>query len=71
MVERRLGRLARRDIVLRTDGHRWQIWIREGGADAPRHRHTEYDDEAEARDALSRELNDGRHWQKMPTGHTD
>lgn len=59
------GRLFRRDIVLRSDGQRWQVWIREGGADAARHSHVEYDSEADARVELSRQLADGQQWKRM------
>lgn len=60
------GRLARLDVWLRTDGRRWDVWIREGGADVNRNRHTEYGTEAEARAELDRLKSDGRRWQPMP-----
>jgi hypothetical protein len=52
------GRMARLDVWLRTDGERWDVWIREGGAEG-KNSHTEYDTEPEAREALEK-LKDAR-----------
>lgn len=64
------GRLARRDIWLRTtdDDGRWDVWIRDGGTEG-RNSHTEYETEQEARTALQKLINGQpqSRWRKMPT----
>lgn len=58
------GRMARRDVWLRTDGQRWDVWVRDGGADG-RNEHTEYDTEAAARAALVELLEERWDWRRL------
>lgn len=62
------GRLARRDVWLRTDGERWEVEALAGGVEG--HSHTwEFFCEPDARAHLRRLLDDGRGgWRRLTTG---
>lgn len=58
------GRLARVDVWLRTDGQRWDVWVREGGAEG-KNSHREYDEESDARAALAALMDPRFRWRRL------
>lgn len=59
------GRLARRDVYLYTDGDRWLVEARDGGAEG-RRRRSEYADETAALAAVRQCLVGPGHWRELP-----
>ncbi|MFY1635577.1 hypothetical protein ACN27F_20270 [Solwaraspora sp. WMMB335] len=58
------GRLARRDVFLRTDADKWFVEARSGGAEGTS-RFAEYDDEEAAYDAVRRLLGGPGEWREV------
>jgi hypothetical protein len=58
------GRLARRDVFLRTDGGRWYVEQRAGGAEGIS-RHYEYGDEDDAYEAVRGLLVGPDNWREL------
>jgi hypothetical protein len=61
----RWGRLARRDIWLRTDGSTWEIKAAIGGADEDRSAVLEYSTEEDARAELATLLSERGTWTRL------
>jgi hypothetical protein len=63
----RWGRLARKDVLLRTDGDQWLVEQRAGGAEGVS-RFFEFDSEEAAYDAVRALLAGSEDWRELSTG---
>lgn len=61
------GRLARRDVWLRTDGERWQVELLVGGVEG-HSSHWDFSDEAEARGLLRQLVEEEGGWRQLSAG---
>jgi hypothetical protein len=63
----RWGRLARKDVFLRTDGDQWLVEQRAGGAEGVSH-FLEFDSEEAAYDAVRALVAGSEDWRELSTG---